>query len=255
MERCWAKSLGDCSGPISGEHYVSSGLFEQSELFVQGFNWCKNEIKQIPKKSLVANILCREHNTRLTEVDKAGIRAFRTLQESTRLSNVRNTLKPRYWNIVRLEIDGLMLERWFLKTLINFACGGEQRIGPDSNAVGQPSDNLVRISYGLDKFEGQAGLYLLAAAGQNHQLEDRIEYMPMDHPECLPGGLFIFRGFFFVLHLGKGGLDPNAELTLPGPLPHGAMATGGVNVKPIYHNKSMKFTVHHKLSHAITFKW
>jgi hypothetical protein len=255
MGRCWAKSLGDCSGPISGEHYISSGLFEQSELFVHGFNWCKNEIKQIPKKSLVANILCHGHNTRLSDVDNAGIQTFRVFQECTELSNLRNTMKPRYWNIIHRNVDGPMLERWFLKTLINFACEGEQKIGPDSEIVGQPSDNLVRIVYGLDKFEGRAGLYLLASAGQHCQLEDRIEYIPMAHSECLPGGLFLFRGFFFVLYLAKAGIEPNAELEIPAPLPYGAMATGGLKVTPMFHNEAMKFAVQRKMSHVIKFKW
>ena len=255
MERCWAKSLGDCSGSISGEHYISSGLFADSKLSVQGFNWCKNEIKQIPKKSLVANVLCHGHNTRLSEIDKAGIQAFRVFRECTELSNLRNTMKPRYWNIIRRKIDGPVVERWFLKTLINFACQGDQKIGPDSETVGEPSANLVRIVYGLERFEGQAGLYLLASPGQHCELEDRIEYVPMAHPKCLPGGLFLFRGIFFILHLGKGGLDPNAEMMSPGPLPYGAMATGGVNVRPMYHQRAIKFMVQGKMSHVVKFKW
>jgi hypothetical protein len=73
-------------------------------------------------------------------------------------------------------------------------------------------------------------------------------------PEA-PGGLFLFRGYFFILYLGTGGLDPNAEMMLPGPLPFGAMATGGVNVRPMFHLKAMKFAVQDRSSHAIHFKW
>jgi hypothetical protein len=131
----------------------------------------------------------------------------------------------------------------------------QQEIGPDSNEVGQPSPDLVRIVYGLEKFEGRAGLHLLADGGQNLKFEDRIEYMPLGHPECLPGALYLFRGVFFILHLGKGGLAPNAEMMLPGPLTFGAMATGGVNVKPMFHQRAMKFAIQNKLSHVISFSW
>jgi hypothetical protein len=100
-----------------------------------------------------------------------------------------------------------------------------------------------------------SGLYTLASVGMNVKMRDRIEYVPMAHPDCLPGGLFCFMEYFFVIHLGKGGLDPNAEIMLPGPTLYGGMLGGGVNVRPMRHMRAAKFDVHGRTSHVIKFNW
>src|SRR5215510_10773417 len=117
-ERCWAKSLGDCEGPLSGEHYFTSGLFEGDKVFVYGLDWCREKPKEIGKKSLVKNILCKSHNERLSILDDEAIRAFKIFAEERKLNDIRVQMKPRYWTLKRWSINGSLLERWFLKTLI-----------------------------------------------------------------------------------------------------------------------------------------
>jgi len=254
-ERCWAKSLGDCEGPLSGEHYFTAGLFETDKVFIYGLDWCKEKPKEIGKKSLVKNILCKSHNERLSVLDDEAIRAFKIFTEERKLNDIRTQMKARYWNVNKWSIKGPLLERWFLKTLIGIACEGDRPIGPESSEPGQPSANLVRTAYGFEEFHGRSGLYSLASVGLVVNIRDRIEYIPMAHPDCLPGALFCFMGYCFVLHLGVGGLDPNAELMLPGPTPFDGMSSGGVNVRPMRHLKAVKFNVHNRVSHAIEFKW
>ncbi len=219
MDRCWAKSLGDCAGPISGEHYVTAGLFEDDKVFIYGLDWCKDKPKQVGKKSLVKNVLCKSHNERLSILDDEAINAFEIFRREREFNAMRTEMKPRYWTVHKWYVNGPLLERWFLKTLIGLACEGDRKIGPDSTEAGQPSPDLVRIAYGLERFRGMAGLYTLASVGLNVNIRDRLEYVPMAHPECLPGGLFCFAGYFFIIHLGTGGLDPNFEIMLPGPKP------------------------------------
>jgi hypothetical protein len=255
MERCWAKSLGDCDGPLSGEHYFSAGLFEGDKVFIVGFDWCKDKPKEIGKKSLVKKILCKSHNERLSILDDEAIKTFQTIKAERELNDFRIKQEKRIWSVRRWEIKGPLLERWFLKSLIGIACETEYKIGPDSEEPGQPSPNLVRIAYGLEDFPGMAGLYVLAAAGMNVHIRDRIEYIPMAHSDCLPGGLFVFAGYCFVLYLGFGGLDPNAEIMLPKPQPFDGMLGGGVNTKPLRHLKELKFAVHGRTSHMIKFMW
>jgi hypothetical protein len=218
-------------------------------------SWCKSEIKQVGKKALVKNVLCRSHNSRLSPVDQAAIDTFKIIDDASRLQDVRLKMKPRRWAVSEWRANGPLMERWLLKTLITLACNGDQKIGPDSLEAGQPSADLIRIAFGLEKFKGQAGLYLLAAPGLRCSPEDRIEYIPMGHPDCLPGGLFMFKGFPLFIHLGIGGLDPNANIMLPGPSPFGAMANGGINVRPMLRPRKLAFTVHEKLSHTIKFDW
>ena len=87
-------------------------------------------------------------------------------------------MKERLWHIVRLEIDGAGLERWFLKTLISITAGGKERIGPKSLAPGELSADLVEIAYGLRKFVPNAGLYSSAEMGETITSEDRVTIIP-----------------------------------------------------------------------------
>jgi hypothetical protein len=256
MRRCWANSLGDCAGPISGEHLITAGLFGDAKLlFIQGMDWCKSELKEVAKKSLVKNVLCASHNSRLSVLDEEAIRVSKVFQEGVRLQEVRDHLTVRRWSVARFEVDGPLFERWFLKTLITLACDGDKKIGPDSLEIGRPSPQLVRVVYGLEQFRGRAGLYLLSNPGLTCKFEDRFEYLPMEHRDCLPGALLVFRGHPFFIYLSPAGITDDAELALPGPWPFGAMANGGVNVRPMFHPRKIRFDCQGRRSHEVTLFW
>ncbi|MFZ3211983.1 MAG: hypothetical protein WA188_10740 [Terriglobales bacterium] len=199
---CWAAPLGDCAQKITREHIVSQCLFEDDQIMVQGLKWCLNEPKSIGSSSLVAKILCKNHNSGLSDLDAAALQAFNVFRESIRLNQVREKLKrpPTHWNIKRMEIDGPLLERWFLKTLINLTFGGEWPIG--SNVKGTPSRELVEVAFGRRQFEHGAGLYLAGRAGEQIDSMDRVNFTPMtDKADNLAAGRFNFRGYTFFLCL------------------------------------------------------
>src|SRR5258708_20182652 len=99
MSRCWAKSLGDCSGPMSGEHYFSAGLLKDDIVFVYGLDWCKDKPKKVGKNSLVKNVLCKGHNERLSILDDEAIRAFDIFRQEPELEGKPTKMKPRYSGI------------------------------------------------------------------------------------------------------------------------------------------------------------
>lgn len=68
------------------------------------------------------------------------------------LFHVRTKLRSRRWTIKTFTIDGALLERWFLKTLINFSHGGQWIIGEGSHPPGLPNDELVKIAFGKAAF-------------------------------------------------------------------------------------------------------
>src|SRR6202034_2773995 len=127
------------------EHVISKTLFLGSSVTVQGFSWCKDEAKDIGIASLTAKILCKPHNSALSPVDDSARKAFAELREMTRVKNLREAMKPHRWNVTKHFLDGVLIERWFLKTLINLAFDGKYPIGADSSVEGWPSDRLVRI--------------------------------------------------------------------------------------------------------------
>jgi hypothetical protein len=206
---CWADCLGNCESKQSREHVVSENLWLSNTVMVQGFSWCADAPKEIGIINLTAKILCRKHNSDLSPVDASAGDSFATLREVTRLKNVREGMKPIRWTVKKYHLDGIMLERWLLKTLINITFNGKYAIGPDATVAGRPSERLVRIAYGLESFKGKAGLYTMSRVGMNIAMEDRVSFSPImqraPHGEYVVAGIFLFRGFQFLLYLAPEG--------------------------------------------------
>jgi hypothetical protein len=251
MKRCWAESLGDCEGGISKEHYITEGMWKNKAVVVCGFDWCKEPV-EIRIEELSKRMLCRSHNWRLSALDSEAIRAFKIIDEERSLHAVRSGLRPRYWTTHKWQINGLLLERWFLKTLINIAHGGDRPIGPDSTEPGQPSQKLVRIAYGLETFECRAGLYAVASAGLTFVIQDRFESVPMvyENKDHLTGAFFGFKGYCFILHLDRTGFEVNQRISLP------QRVSNNTDLQQvIYHIKAFKWKVREYDSHRIEFSW
>ena len=66
---CYARSLSDCRPPISSEHALSATMLSQIEsergIFVRGPAW--QEGKWLPVRALGSNVLCKGHNSALSE--------------------------------------------------------------------------------------------------------------------------------------------------------------------------------------------
>ena len=249
MKSCWAACLDGCSGKISREHIVSRSLFEGEAVKVFGFPWCKDEEKEISLPSLTAKILCVKHNNNLSEVDTAGADAFAVFREMTRLSNVREKMKPHRWRVVRYSINGLLLERWFLKTLINISLNSKYPIGKLAIDAGQPSDILVKIAFGCHAFTGRSGLYSAVHVGQKVDSSDKVGFAPLiKENNYIDGGLFSFRGFRFLLFLDAEG--PPERLTGIG-FPGDDWSNSQLN----YHNKKINFTLGKYLSQVVEITW
>jgi hypothetical protein len=253
MRKCWAESLGDCSDKLTGEHIVSAGLFQNDMVCVQGLDWCKDAPMTVGLANVKRKILCKHHNEIQSVVDDEAIVAFDAFRESVRLTNARVQMPERRWNIVRLDIDGVLLERWFLKTLINVTAGGIHKIGPNSKVPGEPSPDLVEIAYGRRKFVSDAGLYYSAEAGETITSEDRVTIIPFFDAknEFVLGGTFYFRGYRFMLILLDVGFTGRVTFI------HGDRRNSSRYPKPLRHIKYLKSTVgpSNYVSHIIDFKW
>jgi hypothetical protein len=250
--KCWAESLGNCSDTLSGEHIISKGLFLNDMVMVQGLDWCKEEPKAIGINNLTKNILCRRHNTALSPVDEAAIAAFKVFRESVRLTNVREKMKERRWAVEHLEIDGIGLERWFLKTLINVAVGRGQKIGPKSITPGEPSPDLVEIAYGRRRFAHNGGVYNSGEVGERIDSEDRVNVITFSDQknDFILGARFHFRGHKFILALDEAGFTGNLTF-----VHKDGQQTSHAN--PRRHIKQFRVLVgpSQYLSHRIHFRW
>ena len=249
LDACWASCLDNCSDKLSREHLVSGGLFTDNSVMVEGFPWCKGQAVKIGLSGLTSKILCEKHNNDLSDVDTAGIRGFKVLREMRRLANVREKLKQERWRVFRDKVNGYGLELWCLKTLINLCCDRQAAIGRDSTVAGGPSERLVRIAYGLEKFKGRAGLYFAARVGMNIQSEDTVRFAPLlKQGVNVEGGLFSFRGQRLLLFLeDEGPPQPLRGVSIDGE----DLGDAQLN----FHLKEIKVMQGEYLSEILTFEW
>jgi hypothetical protein len=117
------------------------------------------------------------------------------------LFHVRSKLKSRRWAIKTFTIDGKLLDRWFLKTLINLSHDGPWIIGEGSHPAGLPNDELVKIAFGRATFQEKAGLYTAAHDGEHVTLRQGLSLTPKTIGDNLLAGLFSLRGCRFFLSL------------------------------------------------------
>jgi hypothetical protein len=246
---CWAEKLGGCSDKTSREHIISAGIFPEGTILVKGFPWCPDELKEISVASFTKRVLCERHNNTLTHVDQAGIGAMNVFRQEVQINNAREKLKPRRWRVEKFQIDGRGLERWFLKTLINVATDGIYKIGRDSTEIGNPSERLVRIAFGLETFKPKAGMYSLGHVGQSLKLREGVLLNPLIDPaKDIVGVLFHFHGYRFLLYLEEEGLQPN----IPIPSMFGEEAH---NTRTLYQPEALNFNLGKYPSHAIVFTY
>ncbi len=172
--------------------------------------------------------------------------AFRTFWE---LSQTRQEMPPRRWTIQRESVEGIYLERWFLKSLLNMTVDGPHKIGRDSAGPGRPSLRLVKAAFGHEALRGRAGLYGLGHTTQNLVIEDKLRIMTLlDAADVLIGAVFNTHSYRFAVYLEEDGLA--AVPNIP-PFPDEEPA----QQQALYPLKALRFMVQNHLSHVLQLKW
>jgi hypothetical protein len=252
MKRCWAKSIGGC-GDISKEHIVSDSILQEM-VTVKGFPWCKDKPTRIPSASLKSKILCERHNNQLSSADseiKNFVFTFKSYFENSRgydANPSRFTRLP-----IRHSIDGILLERWFCKTLMNVAT-------LNSSDAEIPVDSILPYIFQGRRFAKPYGLNFAVKTGNSISTQhDSIAITPEFHGEdgtrkLLAGGLFVFRGFHFVV-LFPTSINPIEDNTLP--LSEGNKEWEGMHLN--WHNKEIteyrQGRTMRTLLQVVTFAW
>jgi hypothetical protein len=254
LKKCWAAPLGGCSDKISREHVVSASLWKSPAIDVVGFPWCKDQPQRVGVASLTAKILCRTHNTALSDVDAAGAAAFETLRHSAELRATREASPERMmgnWLVSTFRIDGNKLERWFIKTLINIGASGAATgtWAVSGSDLANPPLEFIRAAFGLEGLKRPLGLYIVAALGETIESRDVVESRTLlNESGDLAGALFTFRGFRFFLNLAPGTVPQTAPM--PG---EGTMIPSPSHL--IYHVRRLRNKVGRHVSHTLEFDW
>jgi hypothetical protein len=197
---CWAARLGGCNGPLTGEHIFSKGLFSGKSVQVQGDIWKTTKLKSIGINSIVANILCPEHNNALSTVDDEGIRAFHAIRRFEEILSFRQSV----FNAADLQHDanGLFLERWFLKHAVNlFVASRSTKRWLGGLAPSNPPQQIVEAAFGLVLLQCPSGLYNWGGSlGERRVVGDQIEFQPyFDQAGEFVGAHFDFQALHFLI--------------------------------------------------------
>ncbi len=116
--KCYLGLMKGCSDKISGEHYISRSLLNVIEkhnktIDVSGLFWLpKGHVKSIGKSSLTANIICTNHNSKLSPLD-TEIEKFVSAIFSIDKDLIGDASVGR-----KFFIDGTYIERWVMKTIV-----------------------------------------------------------------------------------------------------------------------------------------
>lgn len=125
-----------------------------------------------------------------------ALRSFIETQES------RRRITPRAWPIITYRVSGPLLERWFLKTLINLSVmRDEGLLWEASQPFNRPPAHLVRAAFGLERLAFPAGLYFDGQV-QRKISSDREGLKCLhvfDAANQIVGARFLLRGFPFLL--------------------------------------------------------
>lgn len=119
-ERCYLSTTGNCSHTSSGEHYISKSLLTEigNTVSAGGFPWSgptPETQKIVGINSLTANILCKRHNTALSELDKHAGKFMRVLKA---ISHDLDNNAPHIPHDLNYLLSGEIVECWMLKVLL-----------------------------------------------------------------------------------------------------------------------------------------
>ena len=161
--RCWASSLGDCDN-MSGEHVISNSIFKAGcscPVVIEGVKRIRDGAPT--KGAEKSNILCRRHNSLLSPLDET-IGRIAKFQADANDKNFNGSI----------DVEGELLERWLLKTVINTAAAGWA-----APVKWQPSPSITRAIFGLEPVPERFGLYSVDGIDPNHGPSGSASFTPL----------------------------------------------------------------------------
>lgn len=203
---CWANVLDDCDGVLSAEHTISVAVWagvgerqnRKSRLGRSITVTTPTGTRQTSVRRLTRNILCEWHNNGSNDLDTEAGRFARALDRFIATDEERARMPGFNWAPRTFEVDGPLLERWFLKSAINASFGNALPIGSSGGQPGWPTRELVEMVFGRREVAKPFGLFAVVNVGNTHILEEAFEFIPFDRNGThIAGHLLVFRSFHF----------------------------------------------------------
>jgi hypothetical protein len=149
---CYATRLGDCSGPLNREHFVSKNLLKEFEeagkLQVTGYPHGNKAGRLLMSvESMSAKVLCERHNSQLSDVDTEGSRFLLAFFDAH-----TGLIEERFTTDQTWDFDGLLIERWMLKAACGLLASGQAGVGTERIERTHPPLEFLHVLFGLESF-------------------------------------------------------------------------------------------------------
>jgi hypothetical protein len=206
---CYLNGYSPCDAKLSGDHLVSKALLSQlggSSVYIDGLPWCK-ELKRVGIANITGRVLCRLHNSQLSDFDSSAATLFRCLHQ----------LPKRLAESAEREeciVNGLNVERWMLKTMATLLASGNA--SKNSQVVTSSLDPAwLSILVGKDDFGPGCGLFLERPASGNTKMMEEFTIRLQWIDDICVGVTTTFVGFIFHLVTARINFPPS-HLYRPG---------------------------------------
>jgi hypothetical protein len=155
---CYAEPLGDCTGKISKEHYLSAGV-----LRLIGNVLTTEGMPGVPRgtyspRTLGTRILCETHNSMLSPLDAEATTFFSAVRRFDEDLGRQQT--ATYESVI---VEGALLERWLLKVAFGVAAA-RRRAGLDGSVRNE--GEMINVLFGRATWPERWGLYAALELGQ-----------------------------------------------------------------------------------------
>jgi hypothetical protein len=221
---CWANVLDDCQGPLTGEHTPSVAAWPGVEgkqnrrgrlrqpVDVKGTGRHAQPDQRRAVRRLTRPILCGFHNSATNVLDTTAGQLARAIDWF--IEERENRLRTPHGNgdARTVEVDGRMVERWFLKSIINNEFGCDLPIGDPNERAGWPTRQLVGMVFDRRPVRPPYGLFLVDVPGQRFTFgrhEFRFSSLVGPAGTHIVCGLLEFRGLTFGVNLTNSPLAPS----------------------------------------------
>lgn len=171
--KCWAKTVSDCCGAQSREHYITKGLFDNKMLYVVNAPFIGGESKEISKASLTKKCLCKKHNELLSIYDDEAIKFGKSLEYALSLSIKRRDSKLKKFSIHKKKVNRELFSRWFIKTYL----GLHQFFKYTSEF---DESHLASLVYSKGKISGFVTLNFTMQQDEDFEIKQAVSIAPIE---------------------------------------------------------------------------
>ncbi len=199
--RCYANKTKNCSTKISGEHIISDNVLELFELNktvkIAGLPWMEQQtFNLLSRKSLVANILCKNHNEALSAYDAEAGQLIRYIKMFDSDYNCNHPTNEH------IKLNGYHIEKWMLKIVCGMIASKQiAYYGTKTTTV--LKDVYIDLLFNNAIWNDGWGLYFKIPDNSVIHKYDCLSVMPLIGNNEVKGAEFLINNFKFYLLLGK----------------------------------------------------